>query len=231
MTRVLPEPDRYATCPSDGRVLEYYKSAFEAVYVLLHPFIRPVSLDPAVFNPNSYPDRRTIVENCEPVRWSEVLTLTGLASIREIDVGLRTQIHGLRDDLANVQFAERLGWLYDTHRIVTPDEGHFSDLLHDRVLDFLRSVGNDWVWVGDEFCTERKLFWIEDLKGKDAGATLGHCNLFTPGKSLLWTTHWDSCCSFVCGPRQVLSEMARYPEFEGFFCTPNTEVYWSFSET
>jgi Protein of unknown function (DUF2711) len=229
--RVLPAPDRYATCPTDGLVLDYYTGVFESVYVLLHPFIRPVSLNPELFEPSTYPDRSTIAENCEPVRWSDVLALSDFTSIREIDVGLRTQIGALRAEVSSPEFAGRLAALFESHQIVPPDEGHFSDLLHDRVLGFLQQLGHSWVWVGDEFCTKRKLYWIDDLKGKEADATLGHCNVFTPDKSLLWTTHWDSCCSLVCGPREVLGQLAAEREFEGFFCTPKTHVYWGLHET
>jgi hypothetical protein len=229
--RVLPEADRYATCPTDGPVLDYYKGTFESVYVLLHPFIRPVSIDPETFKPATYPDRKTIAETCKPVSWAQVLELSGLASVASIDIGLRTQIGALTKEYSNADFADRLEGLYESHRIIPPDEGHFSDLLHDRVLDFLENLGHKWVWVGDEFCTTRRLFWIDDLRDKEADATLGHCNVFTPDKSMLWTTHWDSCCSFVCGRRDVLSAMAAKPEFEGFFCTSKTKVYWSAGET
>ncbi len=229
--RMIPAPDRYATCPSDGAILDYYADVFESVYVLLHPFVKPISIDPDLFQPATYPDRARIAATCESVPWSDVLRLSGFASIREIDVGLRTQIGSLKAGVSNAEFAERLNALFDTHKILPPDEGHFSDLLHDRVLGFLQKLGHLWVWVGDEFCTERKLHWIDDLKGKDADATLGHCNVFTPDKSLLWTTHWDSCCSFVCGPRQLLEKLAVEREFEGFFCTPRTHVYWGLHET
>jgi hypothetical protein len=68
------------------------------------------------------------------------------------------------------------------------------------------------------------MYWIEDLKGQKAGTTLGHCNVFTPDKTILWTTHWDSHFSFVCSSK---SNLAKIGDFEGFFCTPQTEVYWS----
>lgn len=229
--RVLPAPDRYATCPNDGVVLDYYAGTFESVYVLLHPFIKPVSLRPELFKSTTYPDRATIATNCEAVRWSDILELSGFTSIREIDVGLRTLIGALRAGRSNAGFADCLNALCDSHQIIPPVEGHFSDLLHDRVLNFFQQLGNEWVWVGDEFCTERKLYWIDDLKGKDADATLGHCNVFMTDKSLLWTTHWDSCCSFVCGPRKVLAQLAAERGFEGFFCTPRTHVYWGLHDT
>jgi hypothetical protein len=30
--RILPSPDAYATCPNEGKILEYYSGTFEAVY-------------------------------------------------------------------------------------------------------------------------------------------------------------------------------------------------------
>ena len=101
-------------------------------------------------------------------------------------------------------------------------------MLHDKILQSIQSLGYEWVWVGDEFGTERRLYWIEDLKGKDAEATTRlPCNVFTPDKALLYTTHWDSHFSFLCSSKSNLVAMQKEHQFEGFFCTPVTEVYWS----
>jgi hypothetical protein len=90
----------------------------------------------------------------------------------------------------------------------------------------MQSLGYDWVWVGDEFGTERKLYWIDDLKNQESGPTVGHCNVFTPDKALLWTTHWDSHCYFLCSSEWSLIAIQEAYRFEGFFCDPTTEVYW-----
>jgi len=228
--RVLPEPDRFVTCPLDSKVLEYYRDTFESVFVLLHPFIRPVSVSKAIFKPGSYPDRNGITLNCEAVRWDSVMNIAGLPSIAAVDIGLRTQIGGLSKDFSNKEYAERIAKMFDSHGIVRPDEGRFSDLNHDQVLDFLRGLGQQWLWVGDEHCTERKLYWIDDLKAINSRVTAGRCNVFTPDKSLLWTTHWDSHFSFLCGSMANLRRITERVEFEGFFCTVDTEVYWSVYE-
>ena len=225
--RIFPAPDKSATCPLDGKVLEYYAPHFESVFVMLHPFIRPVSISKDLFNPGSYPDRATITNGCEPVRWVEVVEFANLPSLDAIDVGLRTQIGALRAPYANEEFSDAINLLYDVHDIVPPDEGRFSDLQHDQVLQSLQNIGQQWAWVGDEFDTERKLYWIDDLKQPASKVTSGRCNVFTPDKSLLWTTHWDSHFSFLCGSREVLDSIVRDGKFEGFFCDENSEVYWS----
>jgi hypothetical protein len=226
--RILPAPDAFATCPADGKILEYYAGTFEAVFVQLHPFIKTVSIDLEQFVPATYPDRATIVQTCAPVSWAEVASLTGLQSIAAVDIGLRTMILGLKAEFSKQEYADRIESLTASQQIIPPSEGFFSDLLHDKSLQAIQSLGYEWVWVGDEFGTERKLYRIEDIKGPAAEATVRrHTNVFTPDKAVLWTTHWDSHFSFLCSSKHNLDAMQEANHFEGFFCTDSTEVYWS----
>jgi hypothetical protein len=144
-----------------------------------------------------------------------------------VDVGLRTNIHGLKEEFSNREYAAKIESLVEPSRILSPDEGRFSDVLHVRVLSSIQSLGYEWAWVGDEFGTERKLYWIDDLKNQESGPTVGHRNVFTPDKALLWTTHWDSHFSFLCSSERNLNSIQEAYHFEGFFCDRTTEVYWS----
>jgi hypothetical protein len=222
--RILPAPDTFAVGPTDGKILEFYAGVFEAAYVLLHPFIRAVLIEKEKFKPSTYPTRSSIVKNCEPFSWQDVAAKAGLPSIAAVDIGLRSMILGLRKDLSNQEYAGKVESLVELDGILPPAEGCFSDLLHDRVLAYIQTLGHEWVWVGDEFGTERKLYWIEDLKGQDDPPTRGRCNVFSPDKSILWTTHWNSHFSFLCSSK---ANLARLKDFEGFLCDPKTEVYWS----
>ncbi len=225
-TRILPSPDLFASCPLDGKVIQYYSGTFEAVYISLNPFIRPTTIDKAEFKPGTYPSRARIVANCEPVSWSEVARLTELPSLSAVDIGLRTVIHGLKKELENQTYASAIDALYDSQNILTPLEGQFPDLLHDKILQSIQGLGYEWLWVGDEFCTERKLHWIDDLKNQENGLAKRPFNVFTPDKQLLWTIHWDSHFSFLCSSQQNLIAIQSASDLEGFFCTPSTEVYW-----
>jgi hypothetical protein len=227
--RVLPAPDVFATCPLHGKVLEYYAGTFEAAYISLHPFIKTVSIAKEEFKPSTYPDRSTILKNCAPVSWADVAHHAGVPSLEAVDIGLRTLIRGLKEEFSNREYADKIEALFDAEGIVPPPEGCFSDLLHDSILQSIQGLGYEWVWVGDEFGTERKLYWIDDLKGVDAGPTRIGCrrNVFTPDKQLLWTTHWDSHFSFLCSSHRNLISVRDGSHLEGFFCSPSTEVYWS----
>ena len=222
LERILPVPDTFATCPTEGKVLEYYQGIFEAVYVLLHPFTKPLGKEQ--FKPGTYPTRSSIVKNSVAVSWQEVVTRTGLSSISAVDIGLRSMSPGFNNEPSNQEYASEIESLLESEGVLPPSEGCFSELLHDKVLSCIQELGHEWVWVGDDFGTERRLHWIEDLKRQEDDATRNCRNVFTPDKCFLWTTHWDSHFSFLCSSRNNLSNIQA---LEGFFCTPQTEVYWS----
>jgi len=128
--RILPAPDAFATCPNDGSILEYYSGAFEAVLVVLHPFVKAVSIASEQFVPATYPCRLKILSHYSPVSWAEVAARAGLPSLAAVDIGLRTMIGGLKAEFANREFANKIRLLDESEQILPPPEGCFSDFLH-----------------------------------------------------------------------------------------------------
>jgi hypothetical protein len=163
----------------------------------------------------------------DDTRSSEISQRAKLPSIAAVDIGLRTQIGGLRKELENQNYAAAIEALAETQGILPPTGGTFSELLHDKILQSIQSLGYEWLWVGDEFDTERKLRWIDDIKNQEDGLTTGRFNVFTPDKQLLWTIHWDSHFSFLCSSHERLASIQAASDLEGSFCTSSTEVYWS----
>jgi len=221
--KILPTPEKFASCPYDGKILEFYAGQFESVFIILHPFMEPADIEEERFCPEKWPSKIEIIEGCKPISWKQVLTLTGLTKLADVDVGLRTIIGGLRKDLSNHEFSEKLIEL-DNAGIILPEEGDIPPLLENRILEAIKALGHDWLWVGDEFGTERKLHFIDDLIAGDEIPI--HGCIFTHDHSLLVTTHWDSHCSFLCSSKSTLETLLEAEPFEGFFCSENTEVYW-----
>jgi len=155
-TRVLPEADRFATCPNDGKVLDYYAGVFASVYVVLSPFMAPLS-DAFVAmcdspDPEAGPDRIAIVAHCRPVPWCEVARESGLPDLAAVDIALRTQIGGLSAAFRNTDYAARLKRLYENDRLWPPIEGQHAELLQHTVLELFQALGHDWVLSAAAVC-------------------------------------------------------------------------------
>jgi hypothetical protein len=226
--RILPEPEKFASFPVDGRILDYYKGQFDSVYILLHPFIHPKSIEIERFCPKFYPKKHEMIEGCEAVRWKKILELTNLNALSEIYIGLRTRIHSLREEYANETFASCLEELIDKHGIIPPSGDSLPELIENRIYEAIRLLGYRWLWIGDQFGTERKLHWIDDLTDKDDVPSNG-C-IFTHDHSILITTALDQHYSFLCSSRKIIEQILDIDNFEGFYCTEKTEVSWGFSD-
>ncbi|WP_096187349.1 DUF2711 family protein [Evansella halocellulosilytica] len=228
--RVLPEPNRYAVCASEGvSIKEYYKGVFDEIYIFFHPFIKPVTIDSELFYPETYPDKFQIINNCKIVTWKEFLSLSGMKNYEELDIGLRTGILGLNHKYENKKLEKIIDNVSEKHNLVPPSEGSLPDILINNLLEAIKKEKYDWIWVGDEFDTERKLEYIDDLINQD---TLARNNLFTHDNSILITTHWDSHFSMICSDdKKKVDRIIKTCNLDGFYCDDNTEIYWSVRNT
>ncbi|WP_079707662.1 DUF2711 family protein [Paraliobacillus ryukyuensis] len=119
--RVLPEPHRYAICADDGiQMKEFYKGVFEEVFIFFHPFIKPKTIDYELFQSDTFPSKNEIRDNCEKVTWKEFITLAGLNSFRQLDIGLRTNILGLKKEYQDLQSAKLIQETCEKVKIVEP---------------------------------------------------------------------------------------------------------------
>ena len=225
--RILPTPEKFASCPYDKKILSFYEGQFESVFVIFHPFFMSTKIKLKYSPPSRWPSKHQFIEECSTISWSETLLLSGLTKFSDIDIGLRTIINGIKPERSNKYFSEKLTALQSQH-IILPQEGYLSPFIENKLLNAIKIIGHNWLWVGDEFGTERKLYWVEDLIEKDE--IPAHGCVFAHDHSLLITTHWDSHCSFLCSSKETIDKILEIEPFEGFFCTQNTEVYWSLYE-
>jgi len=226
--RELPEPHKYAFCASeDMPIKDFYKGFYDEVFVFYHPFIKPLSIDYELFEPETYPGKNDIIEKCEMVTWKQFLSLSGIESYTHLDIGLRTRILGLKKEFANEWTSKKIQATCEKNKLIAPTEGFFPEFLMNKVLLSIKREGHDWIWVGDEFCTERKLEYIDDLVNDNNALRNEHLNLFTHRNEILLTTHWDSHFSMLCSDKNTINKIVESASLEGFFCNEKTEIYWS----
>jgi len=215
--KILPEPHRYAVCCMDDMpIKEFYKGVFEEVFVILHPFLKHKGSTNNI-NPSS-----------EKVTWKQFLSLSGIGNYKQLDIGLRTRIKSLKKEYEDEKTASIIEKICRENLIVEPQEGMLPPVIMDDLLKGLQTVGHDWIWIGDEFCTERKLVYINDLMN-DNHLLDQRKNLFTHDHSILITTPWDSHFSLLCSNRETVGKLVNLCELEGFYCTDKTKINWSTS--
>ena len=227
--RVLPSPDIYASCPDDGKILSYYSEQFEVVYIVLHPFLRPKSdrIEYLKTKEDWFSDSQ-ILQWFDPVGWTEFLHLSGIDNWQNLDGALRNYIFGISDRERFQSYTDALIYTLERENLFPPYEGEIPCVLMSKIRRGLHSLGYKWVWLGDEFCTERKLEWIDDLETTEKIPC--HGCIFTPDHKILMISHWDSHCTFFCSSREKISTFLAQAKLEGFYCTPQTEVYWGLYE-
>jgi hypothetical protein len=226
--RILPEQEKFASWPRKGKILEFYKGQFDSVYIMLHPFILPISIKIERFCPQDYPTKREIIEGCEPVSWHRILELTHLRTISEIEIGLQTRIFGFDCKYANANFAYRLDELFEKEHIVCPSGTNLPPLIENRIYKAVKPLDYQSLWIGDPYTTDRKLYEIDELIEKNVIPSYG-C-VFTDDHCLLVTTPWDSDYSFLCSSRKIIEQILSFDNLEGFYCTEQTDVYWGLCE-
>jgi len=226
--RILPEPHRYAVCsPDDMPIKEFYKGVFEEVFVFYHPFIKPVTINYELFKPDTYPTRNDIRDNCEKVTWNQFFDISGIESNKKVDRGLRTLISGLKEKYQDQHSALLIEKTCREKMLGIPTEGAFPEFIMNDVLSAIKTIGHEWIWLGDEFCTERKLEYIDDLIEDNNILDYRAKNLFTHDNRILITTHWDSHFSLLCSDKNTVEQFVQLTELEGFYCNDKTEIYWS----
>lgn len=213
------------SCPYDGKIMEFYSGCYESVYVVLHPFIKTNHLNPESFSPGSYPSKKEIVQDCQPLQWRNILELSNLSNIKEIDIGLKTMIGILRSHLLRKDFANEIELLYEKHPIVIPLYGEIGALLESKLFTILSDLGIHSLDVISEFGDEMSNYSITELFNGELVPPHGH--LFSKRHHLLITTHWTSFYSMICSSRNLVEKIVKSSQLEGFYCDNMTEVWWS----
>jgi len=220
-------PEIYASSPYDGKILEYYQGVFESVYILLHPFYKAVTLELEHSNDDRWPEKNDFLKGCHSISWHEILNLAELDNISEIDVALRTMIGGIKQQYENKTWAKQVFELYEQCKIIPCDKGYISPFLENPLLYAIKKLGYEFLLTVDEFgLNQPKKMQIDYLIDNDL---LDVCN-YTEDHQLLFATHWDSHCTFLCSSKSNIDKILENYPFEGFFCTPKTEVYWGLHE-
>ena len=220
------EPEQFVY-PSYGTpLIEAYDGRFEAVFIILHPFIRvPEELSWSVTR--KYPSDKEIVAQGSPYSWTEARSETGLASCARLNQALLTATGSLTGEFTDREGKDAIQKFLQSHPIWMPAQGRFEPLLQSNLLNIFTSARSmELVHVPESPKAQPVArFALADLlDGSTAFPTGG--TLLAPDQSFLFTVEWDSFFTLFYGSRVFLVQMARELQLEGFFASANTDHAW-----
>ncbi len=220
----------YAYPEYGTRLVEAYAGRFEAVFILLHPFVR-VPEELSWKTTREYPDDCRTVAAGTKCRWAEIATATGLTSSARLNQALLTSIGSLTGDLADPSGRHVLANFLESQPIWMPTEGRFELLLQPDLLRIFAESGAEELLFVPEFPNSDPVVRLA-LEGlSDGSIPFPTCGtLLAPDASFLFTVDWDSLFTLFYGPRSFIADAARGLRLEGFFATPNTDhAWWNYS--
>lgn len=205
---------------------EAFDGRFEAVFIVLHPFLRvPPSL--AWSATRRYPDDAEIAAHATPYSWTGVGAHTGLSSCARLNQALLTSIGSLTDHLADPDGRDALQRFLESHPVWMPVEGRFPPLLQSGLLHAFTTSGLRELIYVPEFPNMDPVVTLPIDGLGDGSIPFPACGtLLAPDRSFLFTVDWDSFFTLFYGPRTFLSQIAAERNLEGFFATPITEHAW-----
>ena len=222
----LEQFEQFVYPPYGTTLAGAYGGRFEAVFILLHPFIRmPEQL--AWNMTRRYPSDNEIAALGAACTWAEVAKATGLTSCARLNQALLTACGSLTAEFADREGKNALQRFLQSAPIWMPAQGRFEPLLQSKLLRMFLKSGADQVLYVPESPGANPIERLkaEDLRnGKVPFPPSG--SLVAPDASFLFTVDWDSFFTLFYGAREFLVQMARELEFEGFFATANTDHAW-----
>jgi len=218
--------DEFTYPPYGLPLVEAYEGCFEAVFVVLHPFIRvPERLSWTVTN--QYPTDADIVACGSRYTWIEVCRETRLASCAQLNQALLTVTGSLSGELADPAGRNALQSFLQSHPVWMPTEGRFEPLLYQDLLHVFAARGCGELVYVPEFPASAPVERLSLDGLQDGSIPFPGCGtLLAPDASFLFTVDWDSFFTLFYGSRAFITQMASELNFEGFFATANTDHAW-----
>ncbi|HUB51481.1 MAG TPA: DUF2711 family protein [Terracidiphilus sp.] len=218
--------EQFVYPPCDAPLIEAYGGRFEALYVILHPFVRvPDRL--AWRATRAYPSEEQILAAGEKVRWAEVAAETGLRGAAGLNQALLTSIDAIYPEFGDFGARNRLQQFLEAGNVWMPNEGGFEPLLQADILDAFERSGKSSVVFVPEFPSVDPVvpFLVSRLKERiDPFPARG--SVMPEDASYLFTVDWDSFFTLLYGPRKFLQDFVARRKVEGFFANATTEHYW-----
>ncbi len=203
---------------------------FKDCFVCLHPFliIKEKCSDKIKFEPETWPNKFDTEESCETLSWTEVIKSAKIRDIKSLDRSLEF-FHRASRLTERFEYNKLMKFLEKEKEIIPPGVDHIPEIIENKLLKRINSLGYESLYVYSETKEKDKLKNISDLI-KDPFA-LPHCvRIETPDSKILIVEEYDQRFFYIFGDRDFLISLIEPLDLEGFFCNKETTQSWSYEE-
>lgn len=224
--RIAPLPDKYASFPYDGNILTYFEGVFDSVFIVMQPFCFVTKEHQWILNREINVNKQDFIRYAKPISWQEIMNKLNINNYQDLETGIQTFNNALFEHLKNKVIEKQIIHLMNEQNIFSPETNEFAPCFENVIFGAIKKLGYEWLWVSDEFCTERKLYFIDDLI-KDSETLAAGAKIFTADYKLLISPAYGLSNLFICSSKAMIEKMREYVDFEGFYCTDKTKVVWN----
>ncbi len=220
------QPEQFTYPPYTDPLVEAYSGLFEAVFIVLHPFVRvPESLSWSATH--QYPADADILAQGAKFPWAEIAARANLSSCARINQALLTSIGSLEDHVADPAARDTLQSFLQSQPVWMPVEGRFEPLLRADFLHAFSTAGAEELLFIPEFPNTDPVVRLPIAALRTGAVPFpSRGTLLAPDHSFLFTVDWDSFFTLFYSSRAFITRVAAARNIEGFFATPNTEHAW-----
>jgi len=219
--RVLLE--RYVYPALKEPLLEAYEMAFEAAYIVLHPFVR-VPDELSWERTRQYPSDADVFAHGSKCKWAEAARGAEIRNCASMSQALLTAIGSIDEFLRDPSASAALQKYLQAAPIWMPTEGRFEPLLQADLLAAFTAAGHTELIHVPEFPEREPIATLQVADVEGSFPERG--TLLAPDRSFLFTVDWDSFFTLFYGPRAFVDEVVKSRGLEGFFAEKETEHSW-----
>jgi hypothetical protein len=208
----------------DDTILGFYKGCFDEVFISFHPFFKVLNKKNLQYFGEIWPDKTTLLNNTVPVTWREIMQIFNLSTFRELNRRLLESIHAI--DIKDILEVRRFNETLQANMIVPPNEGCFNEYLFDDFIEIIKEMRYNGLILSDEWGENSVELKVSEAKKTEVPFSEAFQNAYTSDYKILFSVHWDSFSTMLCGKKGQLQDYVSRHNLEGFFCDKETKIYW-----
>lgn len=207
---------------------------FKWAAIILHPFhqMPPGWADSKSQNGHERPflSDEELLKNGKPITWETVRQESGMASLEEVGIALKTYIGALSKGYARSDLDDKL-ISYCNRDLYYPDEDTTSVLLMEDLLKVLGSKGARKLIYTDPLQEKKGTVEIQNitpLNIKDLA--LKEMIIADENMDFAYMSRLDSFITILMARENTLKEIVEAMKFEALLCDENTNINWCFPD-